>query len=214
MAGLQTGGLFCVHVTYRHSHTGCATRCPQDFFLRETCYSVLPTRWKPAPRHKNQITSRKAGFFYSLDLPNYTLHVVSNKLMTRTSLESLGSLHEPPNNHGVPCIGMETGVMGIHRAGLLSCHRITRIVTFCWKAQLSSCQVTTSRQRMSNSQGISVANGESAQDVTGAEGGPGEICSVNDWHKKTSSGIKFLWLECKKLTINKYSTIGMKITIS
>lgn len=43
-----------MRVTYRHSYTGCATRCSQDFFLCETRYSVLPTRWKPAPGHKNQ----------------------------------------------------------------------------------------------------------------------------------------------------------------
>lgn len=36
-------------VTYRHSYTWCATGCSQDFFLCETRYSVLPTRWKPVP---------------------------------------------------------------------------------------------------------------------------------------------------------------------
>lgn len=53
-----------VRVTYRHSYTGCATRCSQDLFLCETRYSVLPTRWKPVPGHKNQIMSRKPGFSY------------------------------------------------------------------------------------------------------------------------------------------------------
>ena len=81
-----------MHVTYRHSHTGYATGCPQDLFLRETCYSVLPTRWKPAPRHKDRIISRHLGFFYFLDLPQLrTTCGESTVTAKRTSLGSLGS---------------------------------------------------------------------------------------------------------------------------
>ena len=68
LAGPQVEGLLRAHVTYRHGNTGCAARCPQDLFLRETRYSVLSTRWKPVPRHKNQIISRNLGLFYFLAL--------------------------------------------------------------------------------------------------------------------------------------------------
>lgn len=128
LVGPQTGGLLRVHVTYRHSHTGCATRCPQDLFLRETCYSVLPTRWKPAPRHKNQIISRKLGLFYFLDLPK--LHTSSR--LGEPVWNHLAPFTGPPNTHGVPSRGMETGGDGHSQSWPLNlCRRITRIVTFC-----------------------------------------------------------------------------------
>lgn len=75
LARPQVEGLLRAQVTYRHGNTGRATRCPQDLFLRETRYSVLSTRWKPVPRHKNQIISRKLGLFYFLALPKlYTTY--------------------------------------------------------------------------------------------------------------------------------------------
>lgn len=93
VAGPQVEGLLRAHVTYRHGNTGCAARCPQDLFLRETRYSVLSTRWKPVPRHKNQIISRKLGLFYFLALPKLYIYMVANEFTARrASLELLGSL--------------------------------------------------------------------------------------------------------------------------
>lgn len=107
-----------MHATYRHSHTGYATGCPQDLFLRETCYSVLPTRWKPAPRHKDQIISGHFGLFYFLDLPGLRAMCGGNKVtVKRTSLGPPGSPHmgtwRPSHGHQAcmvcPAVGWKQG---------------------------------------------------------------------------------------------------------
>lgn len=43
----------------------------------------------------------------------------------------LAPLTWAPSMHGVPRSGMEAGLVGVHKAGLLTCCRITWIVTFC-----------------------------------------------------------------------------------
>lgn len=98
--------------------------------------------------------------------------------------------------HGVPAVGWKQ--RGWHsQAGLLTCQRITRIVTFCWEAQLSSCQVT--RKQAAHELLLNWGKVKGPRTVAGAEGARGMADTKET--EQSAQEPKSLRLKFIKLTV-------------